>query len=48
MYQLTNSSAENHGAAAVIITCSSREYFEEHFTKNGPTNVGKPCDQCRK
>ncbi len=48
MNQLNSSGADNQGADVVAIACSSCGYFEEHFTKNGQTKVGRPCDQCRK
>ena len=48
MYQLTRSGTDSHGADVVIITCSSCGYYEEHFTQQGLSKVGKPCNRCRR
>ena len=39
MYQLTSSGADSQGSDVVIITCSSRGYFEEHLRDLGPSTT---------
>ena len=46
MYNLTRSARDRDSVEEVVITCSACGYFEEHFTGQGLSKVGKRCDRC--